>query len=95
MSEWASKWIMPTGRSLAMARKIGSVIRWSPPADSGNPLRAAVADAVYFGDHLRLRCTLDGQAQATVKLPLAGGAPPVEGQPVWLQFPRAHLRVYA
>ena len=48
-----------------------------------------------LGDHLRLRCTLDGQAQATVKLPLAGGAPPVEGQPVWLQFPRAHLRVYA
>ena len=36
MSQWASKWTMPTGRSAAaMARKIGSVTEWSPPADSG------------------------------------------------------------
>jgi putative spermidine/putrescine transport system ATP-binding protein len=58
-------------------------------------LRAAVNDVIYFGDHLRLRCALPGQAEATVKLPLSGGAAPAAGQPVWLRFPDPHLRIYA
>jgi putative spermidine/putrescine transport system ATP-binding protein len=62
---------------------------------TGNLLQAAVNSVIYFGDHLRLRCALPGQAEATVKLPLAVGAPPAEGQPVWLRFPEAHLRIYA
>jgi putative spermidine/putrescine transport system ATP-binding protein len=82
-------------RVVASVRPERIVAHLVPPAEGANTLRAAVADVIYFGDHLRLRCTLDGQAQATVKLPLAGGTPPVEGQPVWLQFPCAHLRVYA
>jgi len=65
------------------------------PALAGNTLQAAVNDVIYFGDHLRLRCALPGQASATVKLPLAAGAPPVPGQPVWLHIPAPHLRVYA
>ena len=65
------------------------------PAEPSNTLRAAVTDVIYFGDHLRLRCTLPGQAEATVKLPLSGEAPPAAGQPVWLRFPEAHLRIYA
>ena len=65
------------------------------PADRANTLQATVNDVIYFGDHLRLRCALPGQAEATVKLPLSGGPPPAAGQPVWLRFPPEHLRVYA
>jgi len=60
-----------------------------------NTLQAAVNDVIYFGDHLRLRCALPGQTEATVKLPLSGSAPPAAGAPVWLRFPPEHLRVYA
>ena len=60
-----------------------------------NLLQGTVNDVIYFGDHLRLRCALAGQAQATVKLPLSGGAQPLAGQPVWLHFPEAYLRIYA
>jgi putative spermidine/putrescine transport system ATP-binding protein len=66
----------------------------APPGEA-NVLRAAVNDVIYFGDHLRLRCALPGQAEATVKLPLSGGAAPAAGQPVWLRFPDPHLRIYA
>jgi len=65
-----------------------------PPRNEANTLQAAVNDVIYFGDHLRLRCALPGQAQATVKLALSAGEPPQAGQPVWLHFPPAHLRVY-
>ena len=58
-------------------------------------LPATVDDVIYFGDHLRLRCAVAGQAQATVKLPLASDAHPAAGQSVWLRFPAATLRVYA
>jgi putative spermidine/putrescine transport system ATP-binding protein len=68
---------------------------FNAPSAAGNVLQAAVNSVIYFGDHLRLRCALPGQAEATVKLPLAGGAPPAQGQPVWLRFPDTHLRVYA
>jgi putative spermidine/putrescine transport system ATP-binding protein len=66
----------------------------APSADD-NVVPAKVNDVIYFGDHLRLRCALPGQAEATVKLPLAGGTPPAAGQPVWLRFPLPHLRIYA
>ena len=66
-----------------------------PPPQSGNVLEAAVNDVIYFGDHLRLRCALPGQAQATVKLSLAAQEQPVAGQTVWLHFPTQYLRVYA
>ena len=65
------------------------------PADSHNTLGATVSNVIYFGDHLRLRCSIEGQEKATVKLPLSGLAPPVEGMTVWLKFPAQHLRVYA
>ena len=65
------------------------------PASDANVLQAQVNDVIYFGDHLRLRCALPGQAEATVKLPLSGGTPPAAGQPVWLRFPDPHLRIYA
>jgi putative spermidine/putrescine transport system ATP-binding protein len=58
-------------------------------------LQAAVSDVIYFGDHLRVRCAIAGQAQATAKLPLALGEQPVAGQTVWLHVPTPFLRLYA
>jgi putative spermidine/putrescine transport system ATP-binding protein len=57
-----------------------------------NGLSATVEDVIYFGDHLRARCAIDGQAVATVKLPL-GPRPPVGGA-VNLHLPAEHLRIY-
>ena len=106
----AAELVLPTGEHLAGvnvndaqpgARVIASVrperiqARFTPPEAAGNTLKAAVNDVIYFGDHLRLRCTLAGQAQATVKLPLAIGEQPAAGQSVWLQFPSPYLRIYA
>jgi putative spermidine/putrescine transport system ATP-binding protein len=68
---------------------------FTPPGDPANTLQAAVNDVIYFGDHMRLRCALAGQAAATVKLPLAAGEQPMPGQTVWLQFPSTYLRLYA
>jgi len=68
---------------------------FTPPENGANTLKAAVSDVIYFGDHLRLRCAIAGQPQATVKLPLASGEQPVAGQTVWLHFPTPYLRVYA
>ena len=65
-----------------------------PPENAGNFIQAAVTDVIYFGDHLRLRCAIAGQAPATVKLPLARGEQPTVGQPVWLHIPTAYLRIY-
>ena len=55
---------------------------------------ATVARTIYYGDHLRLRCAIAGQAQATVKVPLGDQAPQA-GQPVWLRIAPQFLRVYA
>jgi len=87
--------VAPGTKVLASVRPERVEAHFSAPAEPHNVLQAAVNDVIYFGDHLRLRCALPGQAEATVKLPLAGGAAPAAGQPVWLRFPHAHLRVYA
>jgi putative spermidine/putrescine transport system ATP-binding protein len=64
--------------------------------EHGNLLQARVRSRVYFGDHLRLLCTVtDGDADATVKLPLAAASVPEPGCDVWLELPKEHLRVYA
>ena len=34
------------------------------------------------------------QAEATIKLPLAGGTAPQDGQDVWLEFPPELTRIY-
>jgi putative spermidine/putrescine transport system ATP-binding protein len=68
---------------------------FTPPENRANTLQAAVNDVIYFGDHLRLRCALAGQAAATVKLPLSRGEQPVAGQTVWLHFPTPYLRIYS
>jgi len=63
--------------------------------NGANTLPAQVASVIYYGDHLRLMCTLAAtQSPATVKLPLSGGAAPRVGDAVWLEFPEAYLRLY-
>jgi putative spermidine/putrescine transport system ATP-binding protein len=102
--------VLPSGERLAgvnvNAAKTGDVVAasvrperiealFAPPEQPANVIRATVNDVIYFGDHLRLRCAVAGQAEATVKLSLAAGAAPAAGQSVWLHFPPTHLRIYA
>jgi putative spermidine/putrescine transport system ATP-binding protein len=60
-----------------------------------NSIRATLDDVIYFGDHLRLRCKLQDQVEATVKIPLSSIAVPQTGQALWLQLPSEHLRIYS
>ncbi|MGJ3701022.1 MULTISPECIES: ABC transporter ATP-binding protein [Variovorax] len=75
------------------------VLHHRPEAQGANMLAAVVARVIYFGDHLRLLCSVGGgQAEATVKLPLTGAggiATPQAGDSVALEFPVAHARMYA
>ncbi|MDD3936880.1 ABC transporter ATP-binding protein [Rhodoferax sp.] len=59
-----------------------------------NGLRAKVNDVIYLGDHLRLRCVVANQANATVKIALSSQTMPQPGDAIWLQLPPEHLRVY-
>lgn len=59
-----------------------------------NSLAVTVIDVIYFGDHLRLLCSLPGQVEATVKIPLSANAIPQPGQTAWLHLPPEHLRIY-
>jgi len=101
--------VLPTGERLAginvngaqPGSKVAASVRperieahLSAPADLANVIQAAINDVIYYGDHLRLRCAVAGQVQATVKVPL-GAVTPQAGQPVWLRFPPEFLRVYA
>ncbi|HEY8907967.1 MAG TPA: ABC transporter ATP-binding protein [Rhodoferax sp.] len=64
----------------------------SAPANS---LKAQVNDVIYYGDHLRMRCQVHGQAPATVKIALSSPDIPQAGDVIWLVLPPEHLRVYA
>ena len=59
-----------------------------------NTVAGRVLDIIYFGDHLRLRCEIEGQPEATVKMPLAHSQLPEIGQMIYLHAPQEHLRVY-
>jgi putative spermidine/putrescine transport system ATP-binding protein len=87
--------VMPGEQVTASVRPERIEAWFTPPEHLGNTLQAAVNNVIYFGDHLRLRCAVAGQAPATVKLPLSRGEQPVPGQTVWLHFPTPYLRIYA
>ncbi len=70
------------------------VVHLADTKPAHNNLAAKVTDVIYFGDHLRLRCTLPDQEDATVKIPLSSNAIPQAGQSVWLHLPPEHLRIY-
>ncbi len=63
-------------------------------AVEGNRLNASVADVIYFGDHLRLRCQASGQPELSVKVPLQHLGQMGAGQTVGLHIPPEHLRIY-
>ncbi|WP_022980886.1 ABC transporter ATP-binding protein [Ideonella sp. B508-1] len=87
---------VPPGTSVVASIRPERIEAWfTPPENEGNTIKAAITDVIYFGDHLRLRCAIAGQALATVKLPLSSGEQPVAGQAVWLHIATPYLRVYA
>jgi putative spermidine/putrescine transport system ATP-binding protein len=59
-----------------------------------NTFEAMVEDVIYFGDHLRLRCTVPGQPDAMVKFSLGRHDAPARGEAVLLYAAQEHLRVY-
>jgi len=62
--------------------------------NQANTFEATVADVIYFGDHLRLRCNVPQQADAMVKLPLGRHDIPAIGDTAFLYAAEEHLRVY-
>jgi len=62
--------------------------------NQANTFEATVADVIYFGDHLRLRCSVPGQPEAMVKLPLGRHDVPAMGDTVFLYAAEEYLRVY-
>ncbi|GAB3776641.1 ABC transporter ATP-binding protein [Ramlibacter monticola] len=62
--------------------------------NQANTFEATVVDVLYFGDHLRLRCTVPGQPEAMVKLPLGRHEVPSLGETVFLYAAEEHLRIY-
>ncbi len=85
----------PLTASIRPERIEASPVALAGGADTPNVLQATVIDVLYFGDHLRLRCALPGQPEATVKLPLSGNWHPQPGQMVWLRMAPQYLRLYA
>ena len=69
-------------------------IELAAPNMSHNCLTVLLRDVIYFGDHLRLRCTLEGQAEISVKVPLHQSGQLLIGQNVRLHLPTQHLRLY-
>ncbi len=59
-----------------------------------NVVSANLADVIYFGDHLRLRCDLPQQPEICVKQPLQQHSALASGQRLPLHIPAEHLRVY-
>ena len=63
-------------------------------AAGANTFQSKVLDVIYFGDHLRLRCELPGQPDATIKMPLGHDQLPEPGQSIHVHAPVEHLRMY-
>jgi len=62
--------------------------------NQANTFEATVADIIYFGDHLRLRCSVPQQEDAMVKLPLGRHDVPAIGDTIFLYAAEEYLRVY-
>ena len=72
------------------------VLHRQAPGERTNVLQSRVVSVIYFGDHLRLLCSVgEGQGHATVKLPLSVPSVPAVGDDVWLEFPPDLTRIYA
>jgi putative spermidine/putrescine transport system ATP-binding protein len=85
----------PVGAQVQACIRPERIVLHTQAPQRSNVLQAAVSGAIYFGDHLRLLCAVgEGQAPATVKLPLSAGAVPGTADTVWLEFPPEFTRVY-
>jgi putative spermidine/putrescine transport system ATP-binding protein len=85
----------PVGASVAACIRPERIVLHTQAVNRGNVLQATVSGVIYFGDHLRLLCAIgEGQAPATVKLPLSAPAVPHVGDAVWLEFPPELTRIY-
>jgi len=86
----------PVGAQVEACIRPERIVLHTQSNSRSNVLQAAVSGVIYFGDHLRLLCAIgEGQAPATVKLPLSASAVPQVGDSVWLEFPHDLTRVYA
>jgi putative spermidine/putrescine transport system ATP-binding protein len=72
------------------------LVEVNQPASLANRIQGRAAGMIYFGDHVRLQCAFEQQAQCFVKVPL--GTPALDhistGDPIALEFEAQHLRVY-
>lgn len=85
----------PVGTPVQACIRPERIVLHMQPTARSNVLQAGVSGVIYFGDHLRLLCAIgEGQASATVKLPLSAPAVPRVGDSVWLEFPQDLTRVY-
>jgi putative spermidine/putrescine transport system ATP-binding protein len=85
----------PVGAQVQACIRPERIVLHTQAPQRSNVLQAVVSGAIYFGDHLRLLCAVgEGQAPATVKLPLSAGAVPGTADAVWLEFPPEFTRVY-
>src|SRR5262245_14702880 len=86
----------PVGTAVDVCIRPERIVLHAQAANRSNVLQAGVSGVIYFGDHLRLLCEIgEGQAPATVKLPLSAPAVPQTGESVWLEFPPDYTRVYS
>jgi putative spermidine/putrescine transport system ATP-binding protein len=95
-----------TGRNVANARAGASAIACirpermrlvEPGRANGNTLHGETSSLIYFGDHVRMRCTIPAQDECFVKVPL-GTATLTDftpGAPIALEFAPEHLRIFS
>ncbi|CAI8694663.1 ABC transporter ATP-binding protein [Burkholderia pyrrocinia] len=64
-------------------------------ANEGNVIETETLDAIYFGDHVRLRCRGPGQAECFVKVPLEHDwrSHVRQGNKIALSFREDHLKI--
>ncbi|KXU96469.1 Fe3+/spermidine/putrescine ABC transporter ATP-binding protein [Caballeronia megalochromosomata] len=64
---------------------------------AANSLLGEARSVIYFGDHIRMRCSFTGQDECFVKVPLGTNALTEfsPGAPVTLAFAPEHLRIFA
>src|SRR5215211_5056915 len=61
VSQWASTWIMPSGRSLPSALRMARLIEWSPPTASVRTRAVRAAERIGPYEHV-LKCVPSSEA---------------------------------
>lgn len=84
-------------RAVACIRPERMMVAAGSPYACENEVRGEVRGLVYFGDHVRMRCSLSDQDECFVKMPLGTDALVryASGNPVALTFAKEHLRIFS